>query len=108
MSYHDNLKFVFLMSKLFLSYYYSKEDISWARCIGFAGDNCNTMIGAKNSVLTRVRERQPNVFNIGCICHLADLCAAAGVKQLSVPVDDFLFDIHFQIDRRYVMVSAEI
>ena len=80
----------------------------WAHCIGFASDNCNTMIGVRNSVLTRVRERQPNVFNIGCICHLADLCAQAGVKKLSVPVDDFLFDIHFHFDRRYVMVRAEV
>ena len=52
-------------------------------------------------MLSRVRERQPNVFNVGCICHLADLCASSGVKKLSLPVDEFLFDVHFHFDRRY-------
>ena len=52
-------------------------------------------------MLSRFRERQPNVFNVGCICHLADLCASSGVKKLSLPVDEFLFDVHFHFDRRY-------
>ena len=49
----------------------------WSAVIGFASDNCNVMIGAHNSVLSRVKEQQPNVF---CICHLANLCVAAGIK----------------------------
>lgn len=71
--------------------------------MGFASDNCNTMIGSRNSVLSRVRERQPSVFSLGCICHLADLCVKAGMKQLSLPVDDLLIDIWFHFDRRYTI-----
>ena len=66
------------------------------------------MIGANNSVLSRVREKQPNVFNVGCICHLADLCASGGVKKLSLPIDEFLFDVHFHFDRRYIIIAIII
>ena len=69
-------------------------------CVGFASDNCNTMVGVHNSVLSRVREKQPNVFSLGCICHLADLCVKAGMKQASLPVDELLVDIWFHFDRR--------
>ena len=41
-------------------------DIRWGNVVGFASDNCNVMVGARNSVLSRVQERQPAVFNIGC------------------------------------------
>ena len=82
------LWYIFVESSFSIILLYSKLEIPWRNCIGFASDNCNVMIGSKNSVLTRVWERQPNVFNIGCICHLADLCIKAGVKQPSMAVDD--------------------
>ena len=75
-------------------------EIPWGNVVGFASDNCNVMVGARNSVLSRVRERQPAVFDIGCICHLANLCVAAGVKALSVSVDDFFVDVYFHFDHR--------
>ena len=88
-------------SKFFILLY-SKLEIPWKNCIGFASDNCNVMIGRKNSVLTRVRERQPDVFNIGCICHLADLCVKAGVKQFSMAVDNLFLDVYFHFQNRSV------
>ncbi|KAK2184465.1 hypothetical protein NP493_265g01038 [Ridgeia piscesae] len=36
---------------------------------------------------------------VGCICHLADLCVKAGMKQWSLPVDDLLIDTWFHFDR---------
>ena len=41
------------------------------------------------SVLSRVKEKQPNVFTLGCVCHLANLCLLAGVKVLPIDIDDF-------------------
>ena len=67
-------------------------------CIGFASDNCNVMVGKTNSVLTRVKQKNPDVFSIGSICHLANLCAKVGVKQLSVPIDDLLVDIYYHFE----------
>ena len=53
-------------------------------------------------MLTRVREQQPDVFNVGCICHLADLCVKSGVKSLSVAVDDLFIDVYFHFQHRSV------
>ena len=68
--------------------------------MAFASDNCNVMLGARNSVLSRVREKQPDIFTIGCICHLASLCAGAGISALSTPVDDLLVDIYYHFEHR--------
>ena len=53
------------------------------------------MIGLKGSVLTKLRDKNPNVFSIGCICHLASLCVKDGVKALQFKVDDLLVDIFY-------------
>ena len=51
------------------------------------------MVGAHNSILSRLREKQ--VFSLGCLCHLAVLCATAAIKTLPVSVDDLLIDIYY-------------
>ena len=51
----------------------------WMECFrgkGFPGQ----MLGRRNSVFSRVLEKQPNVFRMACVCHLAALSAAAGLK----------------------------
>ena len=53
------------------------------------------MVGIRNSVLSRVRERQPNVFSLGCVCHLAALCATAALKKLPVSIDGLLIDVYY-------------
>ena len=53
------------------------------------------MKGCHNSVLTRIKDVQPHVLDIGCICHLANLCCQQGVKQLPLPVDELLIDVYY-------------
>ena len=48
--------------------------------MGFASDSASVMVGPRNSVLSRVREKQSNVFSMACVCHLAALSANAGLK----------------------------
>ncbi|XP_060772916.1 uncharacterized protein LOC132883380 [Neoarius graeffei] len=73
----------------------SENDIPWANMVGFASENCNTMIGRKDSVLTRLQAKSPKIFSIGCICHLANLCVKDGVKVLPFKVDDLLVDVFY-------------
>ena len=54
-------------------------------------DNCSVMTGKNNSVVTRIKEKTPSVFDFGCVCHLANLCAVDGVKALA----DLLFEVYF-------------
>ena len=71
------------------------RNIPWKNVIGFASDSASVMVGKRNSVLSRVIIQQPDVFSMGCICHLAALCAAAGLKKLPLSIDDLLIDVYY-------------
>ena len=71
------------------------RSIPWRNVIGFASDSASVMVGKRNSVLSRVIQQQGDVFSMGCVCHLAALCAAAGLKQLPLSIDDLLVDIFY-------------
>ena len=58
--------------------------------IGFAHDSASVIVGRRNSVLSRVREHQPEVFSLGCVCHLAALCATAALKKIPISIDGLL------------------
>ncbi|CAC5376949.1 unnamed protein product [Mytilus coruscus] len=58
---------------------FEEKQIPWKNVFGFMSDNCSVMKGRKKSLLFRIRQKQPNVVNMGCICHLANLCCGAGV-----------------------------
>jgi len=72
-----------------------KRNIPWTNVIGFASDSANVMVGRRNSVLSRVMQQQSDVFSMGCMCHLAALCAAAALKKLPVSIDDLLIDVYY-------------
>ena len=64
------------------------------------------MVGARNSVLSRIRNMQPNIFSLGCLCNLSALCAAAA---LPVSIDELLIDIYYHFkhsSKRYSEFSA--
>ena len=44
-------------------------------------------------------------FSLGCICHLAALCAAVGLKKLPLSIDNLLIDVYLNILLRDVLSS---
>ena len=44
-------------------------------------------------------ELHQKIFDVGCPCHLADLCAQKGAKALSMQVDDFVIDLFYHFKR---------
>ena len=78
------------------------HNIPWKNVVGYASDTASVMVGVRNSVLSRIKQKQPNVFSLGCMCHLAALCAAAALKKLPVSVDNLLVDIfyHFKFSAK--------
>ena len=44
-----------------------EHDIPWQNVVGYASDTPNVMVGAHNSELSHVRDRQPQVFSLGCL-----------------------------------------
>ena len=76
-----------------------ERGIPWAHVVGFESDTTNAMVGKHNSVLSRVKEKQPTVYSQGCVCHLANLSLLAGVKSLPVDVDDFFVDLFYFFEK---------
>ena len=71
------------------------QRILWKSVIKFASDSTSVMVEVRNSVPSRNRQQQPEVFSLGCLCHLAALCAAAALKKLPVSVGNLLVDIFY-------------
>ena len=71
--------------------------LDWDNCVTYSSDNTNSMVGNRNSLLQKIRSSQGDqkIFDVGCPCHLAHLCAGKGAKELSVNVEDFVIDITF-------------
>ena len=76
-----------------------ERSVPWANVVAFESDTTNVMVGKHNSVLLRVKEKQPHVYSQGCVCHLANLALLAGVKALPVDVDDFLVDLFYYFEK---------
>ena len=57
-----------------------KNDIPWGHCTAFGVDNTNTNIGAKNSIISRVRALNPSVYFVGCPCHIIHNAAQKGAE----------------------------
>ena len=73
--------------------------VSWSNVVGLESDTTNAMVGKRNSVLSRVKTKQPKVFSLGCVCHLANLCLLAGAKALPIDIDDFFVDLYYYFDK---------
>ena len=72
-----------------------ENEIPWENVVGYASDTANVMVGTRTSVLSRIRDKQPQVFSLGCLYHLANLCSAAALKSLPVSIDNLLIDVFY-------------
>lgn len=71
-----------------------EDKIPLANVMALGTDGANVMIGARNSVLSRFRDAQPNIFHIHCTCHVAALCAADACKTFPKFIEQLCRDIH--------------
>lgn len=72
-------------------------DINWKNCLAFSSDNASVMLGKNNSVFKRIADLNPDVYPVGCACHLAHLCAKKAAKQLSVDVEQLVIDLYYHL-----------
>ena len=66
--------------------------IPWENVVGFSSDSATVMVGIRNSVLSHMRAKQPDIFSLACVCHLAALFTTSGLKTLPFSVDGLLID----------------
>ena len=77
---------------------FSGREALWCNCIEYGSDN--SLVGRKNSVLSNIRKVQPQMFDLGCVCHLANIVCQAGVKKIPLPVEDLLIQTYFHLHHR--------
>lgn len=60
---------------------FQQNNLEWSNCIGVSVDNTSVNLGKNNSILTRVKERNPASYFMGCPCHiLHNTCMKAEEK----------------------------
>ena len=53
------------------------------------------MKGKHNSVLSRIKKKQPNVYDMGCVCHLAHLAVGDAIKAIPIDVEQLLIETFY-------------
>jgi hypothetical protein len=65
---------------------FTTHDISWNNCVGLGVDNTSVNMGCRNSIKTRVLEKNPAIYIMGCPCHIVHntaLKAAQAFEEVS-------------------------
>ena len=73
----------------------NKKGLNFDNCVAFMSDTTNVMKGTRSGVQKLIRNECPSLYDVGCICHLADLTIKAGMKILPVDVDQLFLDIFY-------------
>ena len=73
----------------------SNNGLDFSKCLAFMSDTTNVMKGARSGVQKLIRDECPHVLDVGCICHLADLCAKSGMQALPVDIDQLFVDVFY-------------
>jgi len=69
--------------------------VDFSNAISFISDTANVMKGARSGVQKLIKNENPYRYDVGKICHLADLCVKAGVKVLPIDIDQLFVDIFY-------------
>ena len=79
---------------LFVESLYSKG-LDFNRCMSFMSDTTNVMKGTRSRVQSSIQMECPHVFDVGCICHLADLTIKSGLQALPVDIDQLFVNVFY-------------
>lgn len=78
-------------------------DIPWTNCVAFGVDNTSVNLGKRNSIKTRVVEKNASCYFMGCPCHLVHNVAArasdAFSKSSKFYVEDMCVDMYYWFDK---------
>ena len=73
----------------------SSGPICYSSLVGLGSDGANVMLGSRNSVLTRLRDKQPGLVSFHCNCHLAALIANHASKVLPGHLEDLTIQVWY-------------
>lgn len=76
--------------------------IAWDNCVAVGVDNTSVNVGKKNSIMTRVQERNSSIYFNGCPCHIVHNTSAAAASAFSCAtgfdVEDMMIDLFYWFD----------
>ena len=76
-----------------------KDDIPWQNVFSVGLDNTSANIGIRNSVKSRILQKNPDFLIAGCNCHLAHLAASKGGaayhKQTGFDIEEHQVDLYY-------------
>ena len=58
-------------------------------------DTTNVMKGARSGVQKLIKNEHPTLYDVGCICHLADLTVKSGMSTLPLDIDQLFVDVFY-------------
>ena len=62
-----------------LDFHITQAGLSYKKLIGWNSDGASVMLGKCNSVVSRLKEKQPNLYVIHCICHVSHLIVSDAI-----------------------------
>lgn len=82
---------------IFQALLYSLESngLDFSKAIAFMSDTASVMKGVRSGVQKLIKNKMPHLYDVGCICHLADLTVKAGLETLPVNIDQLFVDIFY-------------
>ena len=73
----------------------SNNGLDFTNSISFMKDTINIMKGARSGVQKLIKDEHPAIYDVGCICHLADLTIKAGLEELPIDIDQLSIDVFY-------------
>ena len=81
----------------------NKPSLLWENCCIHSSDSTSSMVGKNKSLLKLIKDAQSEtpqkIYDVGCPCQLAHLCAQKGAKALSMQVDYFVIDLFYHFKK---------
>ena len=65
----------------------SKHGLDLFKSLAFMSDTTSVMKGGRSGVQKLIKKEHPSLYDVGCICHLANHTIKAGLESL--PVDNY-------------------
>lgn len=72
-----------------------KKELDFTKAVAFMSDTASVMKGARSGVQKLFKNEMPHLYDVGCICHLADLTIKAGMETLPVDINQLFVDIFY-------------
>uniref|UniRef100_H2ZXB7 HAT C-terminal dimerisation domain-containing protein n=1 Tax=Latimeria chalumnae TaxID=7897 RepID=H2ZXB7_LATCH len=79
------------------------DNIKWENVMGLGTDGAENMIGKNNSLISRIKEKQPHLYTLHCVCHVNHICVSDAHKKLPNYLDNFFVELFWHFHHSEVL-----